>query len=160
MTDESLFVDAYSLTTRAKQRIPRHWLEDPVLGRDFAKTPSQRELDGELPPRPPGDAKAKEIEAFAEAAAIDLTGAKSNADKLVVIEDALGSMGSGPVQVGVVETEPPAVVDDPLAPDKVALVDTPIPSDDSASSSADSTTNTEGDTESSDETPAAGDEEN
>jgi hypothetical protein len=51
---DDLFVDAYSVTTGVKQRIPRHWLDDPVLGRDFRKTPSQRELDGELPPRPPG----------------------------------------------------------------------------------------------------------
>jgi hypothetical protein len=53
VTDQSQFVDVYSLTTGLKQRVPRVWLDDPILGRDFRKTPSQRELDGELPPGPP-----------------------------------------------------------------------------------------------------------
>lgn len=143
MIDQTLFVDVYSITTGLKQRVPREWLDDPKLGRDFRKTPSQRELDGELPARPAGDATAKEIEAFAEAAEIDLSGIKKNADKLVAIEQA---MGPAPVQEGVVAVEPEPPVDDPLAPEKVARVDGPP------------TTSTD-DTGSSDETPAAGDEE-
>jgi hypothetical protein len=150
MTDESLFVDAYSLTTRQKQRIPRAWLDDPILGRDFAKTPAQRELDGELPPRPPGDAKAKEIDAFADAAGVDLTGIKANADKLVAIEQALGT--GGDVQDGVVAAEPEPLAADPLAPELVANVELGAVKTSSDTTSPD-------DTESSDETPAAGDKE-
>lgn len=144
MIDQTQFADVYSLTTGRKQRVPRDWLEDPVLGRDFRKTPSQRELDGELPARPAGDAKADEIAAFAEAAELDLTGLRSNADKLVAIEEA---MGPAPVQEHVAEVEPEPPVADPLAPERVAQVDAPH------------TPLTSGGTEPSDETPAAGDEE-
>jgi hypothetical protein len=143
--DETQFADVYSLTTGRKQRVPRAWLDDPVLGRDFRKTPSQREFDGELPPRPAADATAKEIDAFAAAAEIDLSGIRKNDDKLVVIEEVFGP---APVQSGLVEIEPAPPIADPLAPERVAQVDPPA------------TTQTSGDTESSDETPAAGDEEN
>lgn len=153
MTELSDFVEAYAISTGRKQRIPRHWLDDPVLGRDFAKTPSQRELDGDLPPRPPGDASTKEIEAFAEAADIDVTGVKKNADKLVAIEAAFGP---GEKQTGMVAVDVEPVAADPLAPELVAHVDQPagIPPD-----STTSTPDNEGDTASPDDTPAAGNEE-
>lgn len=122
MTDD-LFVDAYAISTGRIQRIPRHWLDDPVLGRDFAKTPSQRELDGDLPPRPPGDATAKEIEAFAEAAGLDLSGVKKNADKLVAIEAAFGP---GEEQAGMAAVDVEPVAADPLAPELVAHLDQPV----------------------------------
>lgn len=143
MTDQTQFVDVYSTVNGTKQRVPRIWLDDPILGRDIRRTPSQRELDGDLPPRPAGDAKAKEIDAFAEAADLDLSGIKSNADKLVAIENAFGP---APVQEGVVDVEPAPVAADPLAPEVVARTDGPP------------VTNTD-DTGSSDNTPAAGDEE-
>jgi hypothetical protein len=139
---DDLFVDAYSVTTGLKQRIPRHWLDDPVLGRDFRKTPSQREVDGELPPRPPGDAKSAEIGEFAEAAGIDLTGVKTNADKLVAIEQA---MGPAAVQEHAPDIDPDPVAPDPLAPEVAAHVDQPAP--------------TTADTESPDDTAAAADKE-
>lgn len=154
MTDLSEFVDAYAISTGRKQRIPRHWLDDPVLGRDFRKTPSQRELDGDLPPRPPGDAGSKEIAAFADAAGLDLSGAKTNADKLVAIETAFGP---GDEQRGMAAVDPDPVAADPLAPAVAAHVDQAL-----LEPGADSTTSTDptpDDTESSDETPAAGDEE-
>jgi hypothetical protein len=143
VTDETQFVDVYSLTTMRKQRVPRAWLDDPILGRDFRKTPAQRELDGELPTRPAGDATAKEIDAFAEAAELDLTGIRKNDDKLVAIEAALGP---APVQEGVIEVEPEPPVADPLAPERVAQVDALH-------------TQPSGGTEPSGETPADGDEE-
>lgn len=152
MSELSDFVDAYSITTGAKQRIPRHWIGDPVLGRDFRKTPSQRELDGELGPRPLGDASGKDIAAFAAAADVDLSGAKTNADKLVAIEAAFGA---GEVQGGMVPVEAEPMAADPLAPEVAAHVD--------HSSVVESTTSTDdtsaGDTESPDQTPAAGNEE-
>lgn len=36
------FVSAYAKSTGLKQRIPRHWLGHPVLGRDFELTPSAK----------------------------------------------------------------------------------------------------------------------
>jgi hypothetical protein len=143
---DDLFVDAYSVTTGVKQRIPRHWLDDPVLGRDFRKTPSQRELDGELPPRPPGDAKGAEIAEFADAAGIDLTGIKVNADKLVAIEQA---MGPAAVQEHVPVEDPAPVAADPLAPELAAHLDEQIPTAPTPAADAPS----------SDDTPAAGDKE-
>jgi hypothetical protein len=146
MIDQTAFVDVYSLTTKQKQRVPRAWLDDPVLGRDFRKTPSQRELDGELPPRPPGDAKGQEIAEFAEAAGIDLSGIKKNDDKLVAIEQA---MGSAAVQEHVADVDPAPVASDPLAPEVAAHLDeqiltAPTPAVDDPSSH---------------DTPAAGDKE-
>ena len=38
----SEFVNAYAKSTGKKQRIPKHWLGHPVLGRDFQLTPSAR----------------------------------------------------------------------------------------------------------------------
>lgn len=36
------FVDVYSRTTNAKQVIPASWLDHPILGADFEKTPRQK----------------------------------------------------------------------------------------------------------------------
>ena len=36
------FVEAYSKKTGQKQVIPEHWLDDPVLGKDFELTPSAK----------------------------------------------------------------------------------------------------------------------
>lgn len=44
------FVSAFSTTTGEKQRVPAHWLEDPVLGGQFRKTPSQEAADQTLSP--------------------------------------------------------------------------------------------------------------
>lgn len=33
------FIDVYSKTTGAKQTVPADWLDHPVLGQDFRKTP-------------------------------------------------------------------------------------------------------------------------
>lgn len=137
--DQNEFTEAYSLTTGVKQRIPAHWLEDPVLGRDFRKTPTQRELDGELGPRPSEASTVKEIEKYAEKAGIEIDSSAKKSDQLTAIEAAFGP---AEVQDGVVSIEPPAPAVDPLAPDLVAAV-TPDPP-------AVSTTNT----------PADGDKEN
>lgn len=43
------FISVYSKTTGRKQDVPEHWLDHPVLGRDFRKTPlsqqQQRAVD-------------------------------------------------------------------------------------------------------------------
>ena len=109
MTDQTLFVDVYDVDTRIVQRVPRHWLDDALLGRNIRKTPRQRELDGELPERPAGDAKAADINAYVDAAGLDLAGVRSNGEKLRAIEDA---MGPAPVQAGVPDEDPaPAPAD-------------------------------------------------
>lgn len=149
----SEFVDVYSTLTGAVTRVPRIWIGDPVLGRTIALTAEQRELDGaraaaeqeaaeaaeaaavemaevtvpdetvavDVPvetQRPDEEWTAKQIEAFADGAGIDLTGSKgSKADMVARITEVLDA----PVELT------------PQDPDG---------------------------TESSDETPATGDEEN
>lgn len=39
------FVPVYSKTTGLKHRVPEHWLDHPVLGKGFRKTPLQRDRD-------------------------------------------------------------------------------------------------------------------
>ena len=39
------FVSAYSRATGRKQSVPRHWIGHPVLGANWALTPSQRARD-------------------------------------------------------------------------------------------------------------------
>lgn len=35
-------IEAYRKDTGEKVRIPEHWLDDPILGKPFRKTPTQR----------------------------------------------------------------------------------------------------------------------
>lgn len=59
----SEFVDVYSTTTGARIRVPRHWVGDPVLGRSLALTSEQRELDGALAAAEVADAEAAALAA-------------------------------------------------------------------------------------------------
>jgi hypothetical protein len=43
------FVDVYAKDTGKKHRIPPHWLDHPVLGKPFRKTPKTRAADGPEP---------------------------------------------------------------------------------------------------------------
>ncbi|AIY17783.1 hypothetical protein GUY44_07145 [Pimelobacter simplex] len=48
------FVEVYAKSTGQKQWVPEHYLEHPVLGRDFEETPSSRaNRDGDQPPAGP-----------------------------------------------------------------------------------------------------------
>jgi hypothetical protein len=121
----SEFVDVYDTTTGFVNRVPRIWVGDPVLGRNIALTAAQRELDGALAAaeqaeadaaaeaaaemaettipdesaavetpveseRPDEEWTAKRIEAFADGADIDLSGAKgSKADMVARINEVL-----------------------------------------------------------------------
>lgn len=150
-TDQSDFTEVYSLTTGRKQRVPVIWLDDPVLGRDFRKTPSQRELDGELGERPRQDSTVEEIDEYADAAGIDLP-SKANKDARLAAVEAVFAPADAQEGLAPVELAPPVV--DPLAPQFVAQGDP----GDMPGVNADPTS-TDG-TEPTDETPAAGDEEN
>lgn len=107
------FVEAYDTRTGKKQRVPRDWVGEPNVGRFLKLTPSQRELDGaaaaalveaeeaaadqvedpaneavdevvpDQPVRPTEDDTAKAIEAYADAADIDLTGHKGSKAAMV-----------------------------------------------------------------------------
>ena len=89
MSDE--FTQVYDTRTGTKQRVPTHWLGDPVLGRFIKKTPSQRALDGELGPAPTDESTVKEIRAFAEDADIDVTGLAVKAELLDAVRAVVGN---------------------------------------------------------------------
>lgn len=133
------FVDVYDVNTGIKQRVPAHFLDDPVLGRNIKKTPSQRALDGELGQAPTADSTVAEIRAFAEDAEIDVTGLRKHDELLAAVQAVVGT--------------------DPL-PEPVPAGDVAVMLEGDIDAPAGTPpTSTDG-TESSDETPAAGDEEN
>lgn len=150
------FVDVYAVATGRKQRVPRHFVDDPVLGRGIRLTPSQRELDGDLGPRPTQESTVPEIEKYAKKAGIDLSGASDKTAKLTAIEAVFAHADDQP---GMVEVEVAPPVADPLAPSLVAQGD---PSDLPGVNVGDPVDSTDpaGDTESPDKSPATGNEEN
>lgn len=86
------FTSVYSKTTGKKQRVPKHFVGHPVLGRNITVTPQVRDSA----PYPDGDPttewKADQLQAYADAQSIDLTGAKgSKADMVAAINTALAA---------------------------------------------------------------------
>lgn len=160
VTGNEAFAEVYSTITGRKQSVPRAWLDDPMLGRNLRKTPSQRELDGELPARPTQASKVPEIEKFADAAGIDLPSGADKDTKLAQVEQAFKHAD---VQAGMAEVDPDPLVADPLAPELVAQSDpTDVPGA-AVTSTGDGAGNDTPDpdgTEPSTNPPAAGDEEN
>jgi hypothetical protein len=125
------FIEVYAVATGRKQRVPRHFLDDPMLGAGIRKTPSQRELDGELGPRPTEETLVKDIDAWAEDADVDLSGLSTKTEKLTAVE---AVFEHADVQGGLVPAEPDPLPADPLAPAVAAQnlepgVPTPVPSD-------------------------------
>lgn len=106
------FAEVYSRTTGIKQRVPRGWLDDPLLGRDFVKTAAQRTLDGD--PRPDSQWINADIVAFAQQNNIDLGGAHKKADLLAAVDAALDPPEP---QGQPVTAELPVEVEDPVTPD-------------------------------------------
>lgn len=113
------FVEVYAIATGRKQRVPRHFVDDPVLGVGIRRTPSQRELDGDLGARPTADFTVKEIDKWAEAAGVDLASDANKDEKLVAVE---AVFEHADVQGGLVEVEPGVRPADPLAPASAAQV--------------------------------------
>lgn len=79
------FVTAYSKTTGTPHRIPADWLDHPVLGAGFRKTPRQPEGQP-YPDGPPNtNWKGAQLQAYADAHDIDLAGATVKADMVAAI---------------------------------------------------------------------------
>lgn len=49
---DPVFVDVYSKTTGNKQTVPEEWLSDPVLGKDFRKTPLSESASAQTVDKP------------------------------------------------------------------------------------------------------------
>jgi hypothetical protein len=93
------FVEVYSKTTKAKQMVPQHFLDNPVLGKDFALTAAGREqvrintgasLDWSL-----GD-----LEAHADAIGADRTGLRTKPEVLGAITAHLGTAPTNSPETG------------------------------------------------------------
>lgn len=135
----SRFIDVYNPETGIKQSVPEHFLDDPILGRSLRKTPQQRALDGELGQAPTADSTIAEIREFADEAEIDVNGLRKHDELLGAVQAVVG-------------TDP---LPEPVPAGEVAVVTDTDP--ELAAGEIPTSTDV---TESSDETPAAGDEEN
>ncbi len=85
------FTEVYDKTSGAKQRVPAEWLDHPVLGRNIAKTPTQRALDGEIGAPPTAASTVAEIRQFAADAEIDVTGLTVKPELLAAVNAAVGT---------------------------------------------------------------------
>lgn len=98
------FVEVYSKATGKKQVVPEHWLNHPVHGKGFAKTPSAKANepgDGE-----PSDAwTRKQLDQHAAGIGIDTSALPNKGEVLAAIQ-------AGPVA-------DPLVVDTPVIDDNV-----------------------------------------
>lgn len=132
------FVEAVNTATGIEQPVPEDWLDDPILGIGLEKTVAQKvydgEVDAEVVEQPPTEKDTvAEIDDFAKRAQIDLGDAKTKADKVAVILDALDA--AAPVDPGFAAPPPefpnPEVqlvhgdVDDqPIVPaDRASMID-------------------------------------
>ena len=79
------FVTAYSKASGLKQRVPEHYIDHPVLGRNLTLTPQVR--DGLRYPEgtPTAAWKANQLEAYAADHDVDLTGARTKDDTVAAI---------------------------------------------------------------------------
>lgn len=81
MTDG--FVEAYAKSTGLKQEIPQHWLNHPVLGRNFELTPSSRA--GEEKGAPDGTWTRAQLDQHAAELGLDPAGLPNKAAVLEAI---------------------------------------------------------------------------
>lgn len=76
------FITAYSVATGRKHDVPEEWLDHPILGRDFRRTPS------DSPAGNPFDAwTIDQLREYAATNGIDLGGATRKAELVAAITD-------------------------------------------------------------------------
>lgn len=90
------FVEVVNTATGIEQPVPEDWLDDPILGIGLEKTVTQKvydgEVDAEVVEQPPTEKDTVAvIDDFAEKAGIDLGEARTKAEKVDVINDALAA---------------------------------------------------------------------
>lgn len=78
-------VEAYRKDTGEKltYRVPKHFFDHPVLGRNLARTPSSRAVA--KTPEPSETWTVLQLREYAEKAGVDLAGATTKADILSVL---------------------------------------------------------------------------
>ncbi len=147
------FVDVYSLTTGMTTRVPRIWIGDPVLGRGIALTAEQRELDGARAAAEQADAEEAEA-AAAEMAEVTVADQSVAVDVPVESERPTEEWTAKRIEA----FADGANVD--LAGAKGSKADMVARITEVLDAPVELTTQDTDGTESSDETPATGDEEN
>lgn len=105
--DDPRFVYAVNPSGQ-KQRIPRHWLNHPVLSKNFRLTPALA-AEARLAGEPGEDWKVSELKDYADEHGVDRTGLTSKADLLAAINEATTPQTTDPAPGS---GEPPANGDD------------------------------------------------
>lgn len=108
-------VEVYSKTTGKKHNVPPHWLGHPVLGKNFAETPSARARQTSAPEGAPSESWTRaQLDQHADGLSLDTSALANKAEVVAAIEARAQEMavvaGSDPAYV-----EP--VVGDPQNPD-------------------------------------------
>lgn len=87
MTTFDGFVDVYDKNTGIKQRVPEHFMDNPVLSKPFRKTPlAEARDDVAVPEGDPSEAWTNaQLTQYAADQGIDLGGATVKADILTAI---------------------------------------------------------------------------
>jgi hypothetical protein len=83
-------VEAFDTRTGKKDRVPPHFIGDPIVGRYLQVTPQQEALDaGQVPPAagPTAAASVEQLRAYAEHVGIDVGDASTVTDLLGVIHN-------------------------------------------------------------------------
>jgi hypothetical protein len=85
------FVEAYSTKTGLKQVIPEHWLDHPLLGKDFSLTPSAkaREVAADQPSE---SWTHKQLDKYVADHGLDLGDARTVVEKVAAIAAAEPSL--------------------------------------------------------------------
>lgn len=84
------FTEVYDTRTGFVSRVPAHFIDDPMVGRFFKKTPAQLVLDCDLGDPPTEESTAAQIRDFAARAEIDVTGLRTKDDLYDAVKTALG----------------------------------------------------------------------
>lgn len=99
VTGQEGFAEAYDVRTGVKTRVPRHFIDDPVIGRFLEKTPAQMVHDGDIdeaPATPTAAADPDDLRRFARREGVDV-GEASTRDEL--LEAIAGRMTRSELQV-------------------------------------------------------------
>lgn len=84
------FVEVYSKTTGKKHIVPEQWLGHPVLGKNFAETPSARagKPTAAAPEGDPSDAWTRDqLDKHAASLGVDTTALRNKSEVLAAIAD-------------------------------------------------------------------------
>lgn len=83
------FVEVYSKTTGTKHQVPEHWLGHPVLGKNFAETPSTRANKADAPEGDPNETWTRaQLDTHATSLGLDTTSLANKGEVLAAIQGA------------------------------------------------------------------------